>query len=179
MPCRTGRSAIAGRLSDRSRPGVDPRTPRRAHPGGLLAAAACRLASIGGLALIPASAVTGVALTWAAFRMSVRGQSYTAAMGVFLVGMLLIFAPAVVRALMRSTPRAERVAAVLTVGAAMYLIKIEMSPQQFTWFDEYIWTVTTDNILSTGRIFGANPLLPTAAYYPGLAAVTARACRSA
>jgi hypothetical protein len=81
-----------------------PAHARRAQPGGLLATAAYRLASVGRLALIPASAATGVALTWAAFRMSVRGQSYTAAMGVFLVGMLLIFAPAVVRAVMRSTP---------------------------------------------------------------------------
>jgi hypothetical protein len=140
---------------------------------GWLPASRPRPAAIARLALIPASAVTGVALTWAALRMSVEGQSYADAIAVFLTGMLLIFAPAAVRAVMRSTPRAERVAAVLTVGAAMYLIKIAMSPQEFTWFDEYIWTVSTDGILSSGRIFGANPLLSTAAYYPGLAAATA------
>ena len=146
---------------------------RQRQTGRLPSSSRSRLTSIAWLALVPASAVTGVALTWAAARMSVEGQSYSDAIVVFLTGMLLIFAPAVARAVMRGTPRAERVADVVTVGLAMYLIKIAMSPQEFTWFDEYIWTVTTNNILSTGRIFGANPLLPTAGYYPGLGAVTA------
>ena len=39
--------------------------------------------------------------------------------------------------------------------------------------DEFIHLRNTQDILRTGHLFAFNPLLPTAAYYPGLAAVTA------
>ena len=62
---------------------------------------------------------------------------------------------------------------VLTLCIAFYLVKYLSSPTVFTFGDEYIHLRNTQNILQSGHLFGYNPLLPSAAYYPGLAAATA------
>ena len=47
------------------------------------------------------------------------------------------------------------------------------SPDAFSFADEFVHLRNTQAVLDTGHLFAGNPLLPTAAYYPGLAAVTA------
>ena len=66
---------------------------------------------------------------------------------------------------------------ILLLAVALYVIKIESSPYAFTSNDEYIHWVNTQHILDNGHIFQYNPLLPTAGYYPGLAALAASLVR--
>jgi hypothetical protein len=103
----------------------------------------------------------------------VRGGNYGDAVALFFAGLVAVFLPAAIRALTRNVTRNERLALVIAVGLALYAVKIIGSPTSFTFFDEYIHLRNTQNILATHHLFGLNPLLPAAPYYPGLAAVCA------
>jgi len=124
-------------------------------------------------ALIGLFMVPGLIAVAAADRVSVQGGNYSAAVTLFFAGLLTIFAPAAVRALTRNVTRQERFALIITVGLALYAVKIIGSPHAFTFIDEYIHLRNTQNILATHHLFGLNPLLPAAAYYPGLGAACA------
>jgi len=120
--------------------------------------------------LCTALGLASVAVADAASR---HGYSYNKASVFFWLGLLLIFVPIAVRVLMQDTDRQERLTLIIVLGVALYLVKILFSPDAFALTDEYIWLRNTQNILRIHHLFGFNPLLPTAAYYPGLAAVTA------
>lgn len=105
--------------------------------------------------------------------LSRQGYGYGTTSVFFWFGLLLIFVPTASRVLMRSVDRRERLALVILLGIALYGVKVLRSPDGFTFVDEYIHLRNTEDILRTHHVFGLNPLLPTAAYYPGLAAVTA------
>ena len=62
---------------------------------------------------------------------------------------------------------------IVVLGVAFYFVKMLASPHAFTFSDEYTHLRNTQDILRTHHLFASNPLLPTAAYYPGLAALTA------
>jgi hypothetical protein len=115
----------------------------------------------------------GLALVAEANNASYHGLNYGAALESFFVGLTLIFAPTAVRVLMRDVDRRERLILVVILGAALYVVKILGSPNAFTFNDEYIHLRNTFDILRTHHLFFPNPLLSTAPYYPGLAAVTA------
>jgi len=117
--------------------------------------------------------IAGLALVRQADGRAVQGASYDTSVYLLWAGLIAIFAPAATRVLMRRTGRAERLTLVLMLGVALYLVKIQGSPNAFTFFDEYIHLRNTQDILRTGHLFQHNPLLPTAAYYPGLAATAA------
>ena len=102
-----------------------------------------------------------------------HGFGYAEASVFFWAGLLLIFVPIAARVLMQDAHRDERLAFIVLLGVALYLVKILASPDGFTITDEYIHLLNTQNILRTRYLFTFNPLLPTAAYYPGLAAATA------
>lgn len=102
-----------------------------------------------------------------------HGYGYATASVFFWLGLLLIFVPIAFRVLMQNTDRQERLALVILLGVALYLVKVLGSPYAFTFSDEYIHLRNTQDILLTHHLFAPNPLLPTAAYYPGLGAVTA------
>ena len=106
-----------------------------------------------------------------------QGGNYGTNHSFFWCGLILVFLPIALRATMRRTPRPERIALILLLAAALYVVKIESSPYAFTYNDEYIHWENTQHILNNGHIFQYNPLLPTAAYYPGLAALTASLVR--
>lgn len=114
--------------------------------------------------------LTGVTI---ADSLSRQGYAYSTTSVFFWFGLLLIFVPIAGRVLMRATDHGERVALIILLGIALYLVKILASPDGFTIFDEYIHWRNTEDILRTHHLFSYNPLLPTAAYYPGLAAITA------
>ncbi len=122
------------------------------------------------VALCTALGLASVAVADAASR---HGYAYSKASVFFWLGLLLIFVPIAVRVLMPGTDRQERLTLVIVLGFALYLVKVLASPDAFTFGDEYIHLRSTQDILRTHHLFGFNPLLPTAAYYPGLGAVTA------
>jgi hypothetical protein len=122
--------------------------------------------------LIVLCSATGLALVAAANNASFHGSDYNDALGLFFLGLAFIFAPAALRVLMRDVDRRERLLLVVILGAALYVVKILGSPSAFTFNDEYIHLRNTLDILRTHHLFQLNPLLPTASYYPGLAAVT-------
>ncbi len=91
----------------------------------------------------------------------------------FWLGVLLIFVPIALRALARDVNPLERLTLIVFLGLALYLVKVLGSPNDFTFVDEYVHVRNTHAIISKGHLFTWNPLLDTAAYYPGLAALTA------
>lgn len=91
----------------------------------------------------------------------------------FWLGLLLIFVPIALVALRKDTDRRERLLSIVLLGVALYLVNIVGWPDSFQFYDEFIHLRNTQDILRTGHLFAFNPLLPTAAYYPGLAALTA------
>ena len=130
-------------------------------------------ARIGSAALTPLAMAAGLGCVQLADQRAFSGGGYGTGLIFFWTGLFFVFVPAAVRMTVRRTERAERMALAIVLGAALYVIKIQGSPHGFTFIDEYIHLRNTQDILLTGRIFHYNPLLPTAAYYPGLAAVTA------
>jgi hypothetical protein len=118
-------------------------------------------------------AMPGLACVAVADTLARRGGDYHRNMDLFLIGLLLIFVPIALRVLAKGVNRQERLALVILLGLALYAVKILGSPSTFTFSDEYIHLRNTEDILRSHHLFALNPLLPTAAYYPGLAAVTA------
>jgi len=125
---------------------------------------------LAGVLMCTALGLTCVGVGDAASR---AGHKYSVALAFFWLGLLLIFVPVAVRVLMRDVSLRERLSLILLLGVALYGVKILGSPYAFTFVDEYIHLRNTEDILRTRHLFQLNPLLPTAAYYPGLAAATA------
>jgi hypothetical protein len=117
--------------------------------------------------------VPGLIAVAGADEISVRGGNYSDAVILFFAGLAAIFVPVAIRVLTRNVGRGERFALVLVLGLVFYAVKIMGSPTSFTFIDEYIHLRNTQNILATHHLFGLNPLLPAAAYYPGLGALCA------
>ena len=117
-------------------------------------------------------ATLGLACVGVADAASLKGYGYTTASVFFWLGLLLIFVPVAFRALMSDTVRRERLTLIILLGVALYLVKVLGSPDSFTFGDEYIHMRNMQDILRTQHLFASNPILPTAAYYPGLGALT-------
>jgi hypothetical protein len=115
----------------------------------------------------------GLSLLAVADEASRRGYRYAPVSVLFWLGLLLIFVPIALRTLASEVDRQERLALIIVLGVACYVGKILASPHGFTFVDEYTHLRDTQDILRTHHLFASNPLLPTASYYPGLAALTA------
>jgi hypothetical protein len=129
--------------------------------------------SLGWVSAVVVSTLIGLGLVGTADVKALHGGNIASNVNLFFVGILLIFSPNAMRILMRKTARMERFILVILLGVAFYAIKILASPHAFIYNDEYIHLRNTQNILAGGHLFQFNPLLPTAGYYPGLAAITA------
>jgi hypothetical protein len=116
---------------------------------------------------------TALGLAFVAIADAGSRQGNTATSVFFWVGLLLIFAPTASRLLSHNVGRQERLALVILLNVGLYLVKVLSSPSAFTFTDEYTHLRSTQDILQTEHLFSFNPLLPTAAFYPGLAAITA------
>lgn len=90
----------------------------------------------------------------------------------FWIGLLTLWVPCTVWIVARGTTRTERIALLVLLGTAMYVVKILYSPQYFDGFDEFLHWRTVESMLRNGRVFNANPALPVSPLYPGLEIVT-------
>ena len=115
----------------------------------------------------------GLVSLWIADVTSRDGSNFPNASALFWIGLLLIIGPVAARVLSRDVDRKERILLIVALGLALYLAKVLRSPSAFTFGDEYVHLRNTQDILRTHHLFSFNPLLNTAAYYPGLGAVTA------
>lgn len=90
----------------------------------------------------------------------------------FILGLLMIFAPPMIRLISPTPLRFERICLLCIAGICFYLVKIMSSPLYFSLYDEFLHWRTADNIALTGHLFSENSLLPVSPYYPGLEIVT-------
>jgi hypothetical protein len=120
------------------------------------------------LALIAAAGLVMIALGDNAARAGASGAQL-----LFWVGLVAIYAPIAVRLLSVSASRAERILLVALLGASLFVVKVLASPTGFVRFDELgTWRATHD-LLQTGHLYSANPLVVSTAGFPGLETVTA------
>ncbi len=91
---------------------------------------------------------------------------------IFWLGLLLIILPVAYRLFSVAITRQERIGLVVFLGLSLYLVKVMHSPFMFTFSDELLHFRNAENILQSGRLFGANTILPVSTYYPGLETVT-------
>ena len=90
----------------------------------------------------------------------------------FWPGLLLIFVPSVIRLISPKASRFERISLLCVAGISFYLVNVMYSPLYFSSFDEFLHWSTVNDIVSSGHLFGNNPLLPVSPFYPGLEIVT-------
>jgi hypothetical protein len=90
----------------------------------------------------------------------------------FILGILLMFIPVVVRLLSPRALRFERICLLCVAGLSLYLVQITNSPLHFSGFDEFLHWRTAEDIAQTGHFYQENTLLPVSPYYPGLQIVT-------
>lgn len=91
----------------------------------------------------------------------------------FWVGLLLVYLPIVLRLFGRGATPPERMALVVVLGTALYVVKVVHSPAGFTLHDELAsWRGVWD-LLGSGHLFAENPLVGGYSVFPGMTAVTA------
>lgn len=90
----------------------------------------------------------------------------------FLLGLLLIFVPNLLRLLSPATLRLERMCLLCGLALAFYLVGVMGEPLHFSSFDEFLHWGTANALVTTGHLFSDNSMLPVSPYYPGLEIVT-------
>jgi hypothetical protein len=90
----------------------------------------------------------------------------------FWIGLVVIFGPAAARLAAGEPRRQERIALVIALVVALYIVKVLRSPLLFVDHDEFFHVRTTIDILRTGHLFHENPLLPVSSLYPGMEVAT-------
>ena len=155
---------------DRSAPAEAPAAELElpAAPGPLLAAARPSR-----LLLVALAGAAGLLATSAAFVLSRSNPGSGLAQILFWAGLGLIVLPSAWRLLAVDAARSERVGVLLVAGLLLYLVKVLHDPYGFTYADEWVHVYNVQQILHTGSLFSANPIIPITTRYPGLEAVTA------
>lgn len=90
----------------------------------------------------------------------------------FWAGLLLIYLPIALRLFGRKRNYEERMALVVLLGTALYLVKVVHSPGGFTLHDELASWRGVSDMLDSGHLFSTNPLVRGYSVFPGLTAVT-------
>jgi hypothetical protein len=91
----------------------------------------------------------------------------------FWAGMLLLELPLAAMIAYRATKPATRLALVTFFGVITYAPKLLRNPASPLYHDEFAHWRETQSILSSGKLFQPNPLIPIISRYPGLHAATA------
>ncbi len=92
--------------------------------------------------------------------------------GFFLLGLLLMYVPNLLRFLSSAPSRLERIYSLCTLGSCFYLVEFMVSPLHYASFDDFLHWRTASDILRTAHLFSPNSMLPVSPYYPGLEIVT-------
>jgi hypothetical protein len=122
-------------------------------------------------ALLILSSAGGLLLVSAADALSRSGHPHGGVL--FWLGLFAIFLPVTARLASRTPTRHERVALLVLLGLASYLVKVLRDPFRFLYTDEFVHQYNVLSILATHRLFRENPFLPATPAYPGLEAPTA------
>lgn len=122
------------------------------------------------VALINSLGVFSVAYAYTGARDGGNGASTAAFF--FLLGLLLIFVPTLIRLISPTASRLERVSLLCVTGISFYLVNVLYSPLYFSYFDEFLHWRTVNDIVSNGHLFNNNALLPVSPFFPGLEIVT-------
>jgi hypothetical protein len=159
-----GRGALRNAVTDVSiRPRLRPRGKRPADR-----TAAGRFGRVAPLLLTSAC---GVALVSLADALSRAGLPWSEPP--FWLGLMIVFVPIVVRLTSAAASRNERVALVLLLAGAVYLVKVLRDPFGFTASDELVHQFNVLQIIDSGGLFAPNWILPVTPQYPGLESFTA------
>ena len=87
----------------------------------------------------------------------------------FWIGILILYGPPIVRLIFfEQVSRHERIEILALLGLISTLARVVQYPLGVAYFDEYEHLRTAQDILSTGHLFQANPMLPVSPAYPGL-----------
>ncbi|MGD0385303.1 MAG: glycosyltransferase family 39 protein [Solirubrobacteraceae bacterium] len=95
----------------------------------------------------------------------------------FWLALALMIIPAAFRLCGARARPGERIATVVVVGMGLYAVKILRDPFGFTYGDEFAHLHNLQSILASGRLFGANSILPITPRYPGLEMLAALIAR--
>jgi hypothetical protein len=106
------------------------------------------------------------------YYISIERSSNLAVEVCFLLGLLVMFVPNLVRLLSPSPSRLERLCLLCSLGLAFYCVQFMVSPLHFSSFDDFLHWRTASDILRTGHLFSPNSMLPVSPFYPGLEIVT-------
>lgn len=90
----------------------------------------------------------------------------------FWLGLLALFVPITMRMLSPTPARQERIALLILLGSALYLLRDLEQPLAFGYNDEFLDWRGALNIATSGHLFRASPILPIGPFYPGLEIVT-------
>lgn len=118
------------------------------------------------------AAAAGMGLMTVALADTVARSGSSWASPWFWAGMLMIWMPITLRIVEREATRSERIALLVLLGMAIYVVKILNSPRYFVGYDEFLHWRTAEDIVRTGTLFDPNPVLPISPSYPGLEIAT-------
>ncbi|MGO7030243.1 hypothetical protein ACCS91_05735 [Rhizobium ruizarguesonis] len=90
----------------------------------------------------------------------------------FYCAIAVIFLPAAARIIHPRASRLERLALIVIVTSALFVVRVIRAPVAFIDHDEFLHWATVNDILEAGRLFLPNPLLPVSSLYPGLELIT-------
>ena len=117
--------------------------------------------------------MVGMATLVRAYSIAETTLASTSEFALFWAGMFLLEFPLVVVIVIRTTPRTFRTALLILYGFVSYAPKLLRNPSSPLYHDEYAHWRETYEIISTGRLFQPNPLVPIISRFPGLHTATA------
>jgi hypothetical protein len=147
----------------------EPQVLHRPRAVGVMAEA--RPAGWGWAPYVVLTAALGVLLASIADALSRSGAG--GGQPLFWIAILVVVLPAFARLASEGATRQERIALVLTIGLALYLVKVLLDPFAFAFADEYLHAYNADEIRRTGSLFAPNPILFASPRFPGLETVAA------
>ena len=99
-------------------------------------------------------------------------RSDPSAARLFWSGVVVVVVPMVLRIAWPPIARSERLFLLVLLAVALFFIKISYAPTGFAGHDEFLHWIAADDMLTAGRLFLSNPLLPIGATYQGLEILT-------